>query len=173
METASNPENKELATQLMQQIRMFLALKHYKTDNTPAEVLERVYIGSIGAAMSKNKLKDLGITHVLTLIDKMNPMFPDEFVYKCVSITDSAESDIVSEVDECLNFIKTAVNQGGKVLVHCFAGRSRSGSVVVAYVMKESQMTYDDALKFVQEKREVVQPNPGFEAQLRNWELSK
>jgi len=54
-------------------------------------------------------------------------------------------------------------------LVHCFAGHSRSASFVIAYLMKYYEMTYDDALEFVQKKRETVSPNDGFVTQLRSY----
>eukprot|EP00826_Nyctotherus_ovalis_P057462 TRINITY_DN7855_c0_g2_i1.p1 TRINITY_DN7855_c0_g2~~TRINITY_DN7855_c0_g2_i1.p1 ORF type:complete len:132 (-),score=18.46 TRINITY_DN7855_c0_g2_i1:48-443(-) len=51
-----------------------------------------------------------------------------------------------------------------------FAGKSRSSSVVVAYLMKEWHMSFDQALKAVQAKRPVVEPNNNFVKQLREYE---
>jgi protein-tyrosine phosphatase len=50
------------------------------------------------------------------------------------------------------------------------AGVSRSASIVIAYLMKNRNLTFDSAYKFVKEKRTKIQPNPGFIAQLRAYE---
>ena len=58
----------------------------------------------------------------------------------------------------------------GKVLVHCFAGSSRSGSAVIAYLMASKQWDYMTALRFVQSKRQLVRPNLAFGKQLIAFE---
>lgn len=55
------------------------------------------------------------------------------------------------------------------VYVHCAEGKSRSGMVVVAYVMMVKRINLDEALAFVQSKRSIVQPNPSFMTGLRGW----
>ncbi|KAK4164678.1 protein-tyrosine phosphatase-like protein [Cladorrhinum sp. PSN259] len=59
---------------------------------------------------------------------------------------------------------------GGKVLVHCSEGVSRSGAVVVGYLMKKEGKTLKEALKFVKRRRRVVQPRRSFLEQLKVWE---
>ncbi|TGO25790.1 hypothetical protein BPAE_0072g00100 [Botrytis paeoniae] len=58
-------------------------------------------------------------------------------------------------------------NQG--VLVHCGLGISRSGTVVLGYVMRERTLDREEALAFVRQKRLRVQPNLGFWEQLSIW----
>jgi protein-tyrosine phosphatase len=58
------------------------------------------------------------------------------------------------------------MNKGGKVLVHCFAGVSRSATIVIAYMMQEHGMNYHSAFKFVKSKRPFINPNEGFRTQL-------
>jgi len=36
-----------------------------------------------------------------------------------------------------VRFIKEAIESGGSVFVHCYAGMSRSATIVVAYLMSE------------------------------------
>ena len=48
-----------------------------KEDAEPAKVFEDVFIGSIGSAYNKDRMKELGITHILCCADKLKPKFPD------------------------------------------------------------------------------------------------
>lgn len=69
--------------------------------------------------------------------------------------------------DETHAWIAKALAEGGQVLVHCYAGVSRSASIVIAYVMKELNLDFDTAYQLVHRARPVVSPNEGFEKQLR------
>jgi len=60
----------------------------------------------------------------------------------------------------------------GSVLVHCAAGKSRSASLVIAYLMREFKWKYEEAFNYVKSKRSIVQPNPGFVKLLKNCEIT-
>lgn len=59
----------------------------------------------------------------------------------------------------------------GGVLVHCYAGVSRSATLVAAYLILRRGMTLQEALDTLRAARPTVQPNPGFLAQLRALEM--
>lgn len=59
-----------------------------------------------------------------------------------------------------------------KVLVHCQCGISRSATMVIAYLMKMFQMSYDESLTYVTYCRPIISPNLGFRTQLKSWEKS-
>ena len=61
--------------------------------------------------------------------------------------------------------------KSGNVLVHCFAGVSRSSTIVMSYLMKKLGMTFKEVLDYVRKKRWVVNPNPGFVRQLKRYEM--
>jgi len=56
------------------------------------------------------------------------------------------------------------------VLVHCLAGMSRSATIVCAYLLATTSMNTQETISFVRSKRSIIQPNYGFEKQLRSWE---
>ena len=56
------------------------------------------------------------------------------------------------------------------VLVHCLAGRSRSTTAVIAYLMRATGRRCDDLLREVQRKRPFAQPRAYFMEQLQVWE---
>ena len=47
---------------------------------------------------------------------------------------------------------------------------SRSASLVIAYIMQTYGMDFKSALNYVQQRRFCVQPNDGFEQQLKEFE---
>lgn len=49
-----------------------------------------------------------------------------------------------------------------RILVHCQAGRSRSGAVAIAFLAEVENLSYEDALAMIQAKRPIVLPNEGF-----------
>ena len=62
-----------------------------------------------------------------------------------------------------VRFIKEALENGGSVFVHCYAGVSRSATMVIAYLMQEHNMNMYQAISLTKAKRPVVFPNPGFQ----------
>lgn len=157
---------------IITKVKMLLALKFKKDDGIPSEVVPGVYIGSIGAALNKAYLQENGVTHILTVADNLKNSFPDMFTYKSLEILDTVEFNILSILDEALEFIDSALNTQNKVLVHCFAGKSRSATVVCAYLMKKHSMRLEQAIAFLKSKRPCIMPNQGFLFQLSLYEKS-
>ncbi len=71
------------------------------------------------------------------------------------------------------HFMNSIVDSGGKILVHCMAGISRSVSVVVYYLMKKHFMKYSDAISFVKNKRSIASPNNSFKLQLELYQVKR
>jgi protein-tyrosine phosphatase len=49
-------------------------------------------------------------------------------------------------------------------------GKSRSATIVIAYLMRFKNMRFEEAYKFVRGQRSMVFPNLGFIRQLREYE---
>ncbi|CAG9317896.1 unnamed protein product [Blepharisma stoltei] len=140
-----------------------------KRNDVPDQVIKKLYLGSLAAANNHTILYRLGITHVLTVCP-IRPSKVPNVTYYLVSISDDPTVNILSKLDECFEFINAAINNGGKVLVHCFQGVSRSATVVIAYLMKFHNMRYSDAFEHVRHTREIIDPNFGFRRQLEEFE---
>ncbi|KAM0948822.1 putative phosphoric monoester hydrolase [Dioscorea sansibarensis] len=143
-----------------------------KQDGVICQIEDGLYLGSLGAAQDKEALKKLNITHILTVAQSILPAYPNEFVYKRIDVLDSPTTNLAQYFDECFEFIDEARRSGGGVLVHCFAGISRSATIVVAYLMKEHRMPLSQALELVRSKRPQICPNFGFRKQLEDFEKS-
>lgn len=58
-----------------------------------------------------------------------------------------------------------------KVLVHCVMGRSRSATLVLAYLMMKHSLSVVDAIEHVRQRRCIL-PNHGFLKQLRALDIT-
>ena len=67
-----------------------------------------------------------------------------------------------------VKLIDSYISCGKQVLVNCWAGVSRSTTIVLAYLMYKNKWSVQDALAFVMSKRPIVNPNYGFIVQLYN-----
>eukprot|EP00347_Sterkiella_histriomuscorum_P001470 403371914 len=113
-----------------------------------------------------------GITHILQVAAGFQPFFPGQFKYKVINVLDMPFENLGRYFQSGINFIKQAIASGGSVLVHCYAGISRSASIVIAYLMQEMEMPMYNAMTFTRQRRPIIFPNPGFQKQLIDFEKS-
>eukprot|EP00756_Hemistasia_phaeocysticola_P067117 Hpha_TRINITY_DN9730_c0_g1::TRINITY_DN9730_c0_g1_i1::g.10260::m.10260 len=85
---------------------------------------------------------------------------------------EDGDVDLVAELPRSEEFIERAKAEGGKVMVHCQAGISRSASIVIGYLMRTQSRTLKDALFFVKDRRSQAGPNVHFCTQLGEMEVS-
>lgn len=69
-------------------------------------------------------------------------------------------------IDECIKFIELHVENGHKILIHCRMGISRSPTVLIAYLMKKCNKTYEESHDMILSKRSSINPNRFFRQQL-------
>ena len=98
------------------------------------------------------------------------PKFQGKFEYKIVREYDTPSANLKQHWPGCYQFIDQAIQEGGTVLVHCYAGVSRSSSTVIYYLMRKYDLSLKDALGYVRAHRWFINPNLGFLRQLRNVE---
>ncbi|KAJ3186560.1 hypothetical protein HDU85_007380 [Gaertneriomyces sp. JEL0708] len=139
------------------------------------EILPGLWLGPWECSKNRALLKEKGITHVLCIRDKserhfIKPKFPEDFIYEIIEVSESPLQNLIPYFPQATAFIGKALEQGGKVLVHCIGGISRSPSFVVAYVMMSQNVPFADAYQYVQNKRFCMNPNEGFKYQLKEYE---
>ena len=113
------------------------------------KIIDGLYLGDIFSWSNKYMLKKSGITHILTMAAGMKPLYPKDFIYKWFDIYDLPTENLLPHLPDAIAFIKNAINMGGNILVHWYAGVSRSASTVIAYLMVEKGASFVNAVNYV------------------------
>eukprot|EP00669_Euglena_mutabilis_P001670 TRINITY_DN1221_c0_g1_i1.p2 TRINITY_DN1221_c0_g1~~TRINITY_DN1221_c0_g1_i1.p2 ORF type:complete len:370 (+),score=115.96 TRINITY_DN1221_c0_g1_i1:588-1697(+) len=114
-------------------------------------------------------LRQYGVTHVLSLGER--PDLQDVPVKALhVDVEDTERSTLAPHLPLCFAFIDEARSAGGVVMVHCLAGVSRTGAVVIAYLMHHFGAPLRDAFLLAWRKRPILQPNDAFLEELVHFE---
>lgn len=132
-----------------------------------------LYLGPRSAASSIPFLTANSITHVLSI--GISPRTRIEgIVYHRLALNDDSFAPILPTLASAIDIIDSALqsNKGrGRILVHCFAGISRSPTIIVGYLMKQRGLSLRNALGHILRVRPRVSPNYGFLAQLKTMEV--
>lgn len=139
----------------------------------PCEIESRLYLGGQYTAQNKELLDNLGIKAIVNCCIEMKNIHQSSFSYHRTDLEDTMTQNIMPAINPTLSFIRDHVWKGNKVLVHCAQGQSRSGSMIVAWIMLTHGFTLDKAMDWVREKKGDVQPNPNFMNQLREFEVGR
>jgi len=136
-------------------------------------ITPRLYLSDYGTARNSTKLEELGITHVISVIE-YKPNLPEVIPQTQrfhLPLSDTTGANILDHLDASTAFIKAALeeNETNKVLVHCKLGISRSATVVCAYLIATTNLSAEESIAHVQSLRGIVCPNLGFRLQLREY----
>ncbi|XP_070821197.1 dual specificity protein phosphatase 26-like [Chaetodon trifascialis] len=134
------------------------------------EVWPGLYIGDQESAENQADLSLHRVTHILNAAHSNRRGQPGiyegmKITYMGIEARDCCEFDMSVNFQAAADFIHRALSRGGKVLVHCHVGVSRSATLVLAYLMLKQNLTLVEAICAVKENRGVI-PNRGFLRQL-------
>ena len=109
-----------------------------------------------------------GVQAVLNLCETKDAYHCE--VHRWEPIIDNEPAPSLDWLRRMVEFVQTEREAGRVVYVHCLAGVSRSGMVVVAYLMSKNKWARDEALAYVRTNRPIARPNPAFMRLLTEWE---
>jgi len=88
----------------------------------------------------------------------------------CIATHEDDFELLENSIDSKFREVYPRQNNDHVLLVHCAMGVSRSATMVIMLIMRKLGVPFEQVLKFVKSRREVVDPNPGFIKQLEDWE---
>mmetsp|Transcript_89717 Transcript_89717/g.159448 ORF Transcript_89717/g.159448 Transcript_89717/m.159448 type:complete len:798 (+) Transcript_89717:111-2504(+) len=161
-----DPDNEDNNYHLPDHLRRRLQLKHYR--QVCSEVLPgALFISSYQVASDEAELRKRNITHIVnTAADICDSCFPDKFQYLTYYLKDANSEEISLLFYRTLEWIHDAISKGGRVLVHCREGVSRSATMIIAYLMWRLNLSFEQAHERIRQVRPICNPNTGFTCQL-------
>lgn len=100
-------------------------------------------------------LKSKGVGAILSLTELSAPsswLENSGLEYRNVPVKNHTAPSL-TQLEECVDFIEANIRSGKKTLVHCAAGKGRTGTVIAAYLCKSNDVSAADAIGQVREKR--------------------
>ncbi|KAF9477830.1 phosphatases II [Pholiota conissans] len=128
------------------------------------EILKgQLYLGNLQNALSVEQKAKHSITHVVSVCSEFPSTGPKHLN---IAVEDTEYDDLLIHLPRACAFIQHALERGGRVLVHCVMGISRSSTVVAAFLMKTTHISHTAAIQQLKAARPQVHPNYGFIKQL-------
>ncbi|XP_067130311.1 dual specificity protein phosphatase 21-like isoform X1 [Centruroides vittatus] len=134
-----------------------------------SQVNDHLFISSARAVTVTNLQKNR-ITYVVNVTREIPILHIKDIQFYKIPIDDSLSANLYPYFDIVADNIFEEYKKGGKILVHCIAGASRSATLCIVYLMKYQKMSLKEAFHFLKSHRPVVRPNTNFFNQLVKYE---
>nr|CDS32333.1 dual specificity protein phosphatase 14 [Hymenolepis microstoma] len=149
-----------------------------------ARINDHLYLSSL-EALTPARLEACGVTQIISAMIEVLP--PDLLLLRPsaspgdngrrahvqICVEDLESTDLGAHFDAVADRIAREARKGGRSLVHCIAGVSRSPTLVLAYLVKHAHMTLAEAYDHVRGLRPCICPNIGFWRQLIAYEIAR
>lgn len=123
---------------------------------------EFILLGAVPFPTDVPCLKDLGVCGVITLNESYETLVPTSLYHAhdidhlVIPTRDYCFAPSLSNIVKAVDFIHKNALCGRTTYVHCKAGRGRSTTVVICYLVQHKQMMPDDAYNYVRSIRPRV-----------------
>lgn len=141
------------------------------------EIIPGLWLGNIKAASSLEFFEQQKISCVINC-SKDIPFFNDKCENVRIAVHDNLERDEIKRLyeyfDKATNFIHLRLQANKNILVHCYAGKQRSASIIAVYLMKYASLTLYNAIFVIKSKRECAfTPTINFQESLEKYSKNK
>ena len=124
------------------------------------EIDDKVYVGAVPLKCLGHvrKLADLGVRGVVNTMDEYRGPIDAYESFGIEQLHLPVIDHMAPSFDQTVqgvDFIQRIVNSGGSVLIHCKGGHGRSAAIGFAWLLKNRQMTLEEAQKHIRSRRRV------------------
>ncbi|KAJ7944714.1 Dual specificity phosphatase [Quillaja saponaria] len=126
------------------------------------KVDEFILLGAVPFPVDVPCLKELGVSGVITLNERYETLVPTALYHAhgidhlVIPTRDYCFAPSLSGICTAVNFIHENASYGRMTYVHCKAGRGRSTTIVICYLIHHKQMTPDAAYNYLRSIRPRV-----------------
>ncbi len=133
----------------------------YSTDNISlidSRDNRNLYISNLLTARQENVIVEKNIKGIVSIGDygEDNHQQSSSVAELPIHLEDTPESDFRPLLPKTREFINKIFQEQGSVLVHCVVGVSRSPAIVIAYLIQEYGLTFQQAFDQVKNARPCV-----------------
>ena len=138
------------------------------TQNTIFQIEEHIFCSGYKIANDRDILKSHNISHIINLTAHKYPNLNTDLVtFSSFNFSDDENFDLTIRLKPVLQILNDKIIEKKNVLIHCQKGISRAPSVIMAFLIKHRNMTFEESLKVVRAKNPKAYPNLGFLFQLK------
>lgn len=143
----------------------------YKLYQDSTHIIDNIYLGNAYNASNYIDLEKNNIGLIVNVTSEIPNYYPDNIEYYNVSLLDINSDHIKDYINDTLEFILKyqSDNPGKNILIHCFMGSSRSAAIVAAYYSYKYNKSIMESIKFLEQKRWIVNLNTTFLEDLNFW----
>jgi len=133
-----------------------------------SRILDNLVLASSFEVMSY-KLYEKSSIIINAAIEVHIPSIPNLTVIN-LNWNDNPQQDINKDnlLLKLIQLMDSYICENKTVVVNCYAGISRSSTIVIAYLIAKNKWSLEESINFVKSRRIIVNPNDGFINQLRN-----
>lgn len=136
----------------------------------PSKISPLMWLGDSSNSRDLGWLMEHNVSFILNCAAECANHHTEQLNYLHLRLLDKPEESVRRAFEPAIAFLQKAHEAGHVVYVHCAAGRSRSATLVIAYIMKSRRMSLRDAIYVVRMARPMIKPNIGFFQQLCRYE---
>lgn len=131
-----------------------------------AAVAPNLFVGGLKSTYDWECLREMGVTHVVTLADEVRPFLPPSVQRLSVPLLDSEFANLVAFLPTIVEFVTRAWADQGVVLMHSAFGYSRCVAAAIGVVMVKTGCGMHEASASIRESLGHCEPNVQFLRQL-------
>ncbi|XVF33595.1 hypothetical protein REPUB_Repub17cG0181800 [Reevesia pubescens] len=140
---------------------------------------EFILLGAVPFPTDVPRLKDLGVSGVVTLNEPYETLVPTSLYHAhnidhlVIPTRDYLFAPSFADICQAVDFIHENASLGKTTYVHCKAGRGRSTTIVLCYLVEHRHMTPDAAYEYVRSVRSRVLLAPAQQQAVQEYYLHK
>ena len=141
-------------------------------ENSANEILSGLWLGNI---LDSRNQEFINLMDIIINCSKDIPFISKETKNIRIPVDDNLEAKEIVNMYKFLpkitEYIHSSLKKNKTILVHCHAGKQRSASVIVSYLVRYLNISLDKAISLVKTKRNIIfKPCTNFRSTLIKFE---
>jgi atypical dual specificity phosphatase len=149
---------------LLYDVPAFLLVMIFKLLNNPlnalySQITTCCYLGSLPTPADVETLNKIEIKYVVNMCAEYHgprKTYEKYGIQQLYLPTIDSTAPSLKSIEKAVQFMNEAHTNNNKIFVHCKTGMARSATIVLCHLVANENMTPEDALKLIKEKRAEV-----------------